>query len=92
MNKFRKLFILLVISLFSSLGIWAQKPSFDLEQYQKALWMTTRFYGAQRSGVGPNWLLASHNPTSVNVSWDKSKFVQGQSFVKDADGNYDLSG
>lgn len=92
MNKFRKLFILLVISLLSSLGIWAQKPSFDLEQYQKALWMTTRFYGAQRSGVGPNWLLASHNPTSVNVSWDKSKFVQGQSFVKDADGNYDLSG
>lgn len=92
MNKFRKLFILLVISLFSSLGGWAQNPSFDLEQYQKALWMTTRFYGAQRSGVGPNWLLASHTPTSVNVSWDKSKFVQGQSFVKDADGNYDLSG
>ena len=92
MSKFKVCFILLVVTLFPTVGVWAQTPSFSDDQYQKALWMTTRFYGAQRSGVGPNWLLATHNPTSVNVSWDKSKFVPGQSFVKDADGDYDLSG
>lgn len=94
MNKFRKLFILLVISLFSSLGIWAQKPSFDLEQYQKALWMTTRFYGAQRSGHGPNWLIADYEPTDVanDCKGNLSAFVKGKSYIKDADGSYDLTG
>lgn len=77
MSKFKVCFILLVVTLFPTVGVWAQTPSFSDDQYQKALWMTTRFYGAQRSGVGPNWLLATHNPTSVNVSWDKSKFVPG---------------
>lgn len=69
-------------------------PSFDNEQYQKALWMTTRFYGAQRSGHGPNWLIASHEPTGVPsaLQGNLSKFVKGQSFVKDADGDYDLTG
>jgi len=28
--------------------------------YQKALWMTTRYYGGQRAGEGPNWLLMDH--------------------------------
>lgn len=94
MNKFRKLFILLVISLFSSLGGWAQNPSFDLEQYQKALWMTTRFYGAQRSGHGPNWLIADYEPTDVanDCKGNLSAFVKGKSYIKDADGSYDLTG
>ncbi|MCL2182328.1 MAG: glycoside hydrolase family 9 protein [Chitinispirillia bacterium] len=30
------------------------------DQYKKALWLATRFYGAQRDGVGPNWLLMDH--------------------------------
>ncbi len=68
--------------------------SFDKEQYQKALWMTTRFYGAQRSGVGPNWLVAEHEPTSLStgIGYEASNFVKGQAFIKDADGDYDLTG
>jgi len=33
---------------------------FTAEQYKKALWMATRFYGGQRDGHGPNWLLMDH--------------------------------
>ncbi len=35
--------------------------------YKKALWMTTRFYGGQRSGT-ENWLLYNHLPTGVDPS------------------------
>lgn len=71
------------------------EQAFENEQYQKALWMTTRFYGAQRSGEGPNWLLANYSPTNV-----ASKYMQyndaaitGQSYLKDADSDgYDLVG
>lgn len=68
--------------------------SFDKEQYQKALWMTTRFYGAQRMGEGVNWLVATHeaNDVSNQIQFDRSKFVKGKSFLKDADGDYDLKG
>lgn len=48
------------------------------EDYRKALWMATRFYGAQRSGAGPNWLLMGHG--------------SGKDFVNDADGDYNLAG
>jgi len=53
------------------------------EQYKKALWMVTRFYGAQRSGLGPNWLLINH--TYENHTYETS-------FLKDADGNHNLEG
>lgn len=46
--------------------------------YQKAGWMTTRMYGGNRSGYGPNWLIMDHG--------------RGYDFVKDADGDYDLTG
>lgn len=70
--------------------------AFDTTQYQKALWMTTRFYGAQRSGYGPNWLLATYEPT--NVAGDLLQYAgnaqKGLSFIKDADrfDGYDLTG
>lgn len=68
--------------------------SFEKEYYQKALWMTGRFYGAQRSGVGPNWLIADYEPTQVAESCkgNLGAFVKGQSFIKDSDGDYDLTG
>ena len=68
--------------------------SFSNEQYQKALWMTTRFYGAQRMGEGVNWLVATHeaNDVSNEIQFDRSKFVKGKSYLKDADGDYDLTG
>ncbi|MCL1967066.1 MAG: glycoside hydrolase family 9 protein [Fibromonadales bacterium] len=52
--------------------------AFTPEQYKKALWMVTRFYGAQRSGNGPNWLLMDHTYKT--------------SFTRDADGNINLEG
>jgi len=52
--------------------------AFTPEQYKKALWMVTRFYGAQRSGLGPNWLLMDHTYKT--------------SFVKDASDNHNLEG
>ncbi len=61
----------------------AQTPYFTTNDYKKALWMTTRMYGGQRSGTSAgayNWLLI-----------DKS--TNGNSFVKDKDTDgYDLSG
>jgi hypothetical protein len=53
--------------------------AFTAEQYKKALWMVTRMYGGQRSGLGPNWLLMGH-PTYKT------------SFTKDADGSHNLEG
>ncbi len=57
--------------------------------------MTTRFYGAQRSGHGPNWLIADHEPTDVPdyLKQYTKNFVKGKSFIKDADvDGYDLTG
>lgn len=54
--------------------------------YQKALWMTTRMYGGQRSGSGPNWITMDHN---VN---NNGKTRNGVDFINDSDGTYDLSG
>ncbi|MCQ2092004.1 MAG: glycoside hydrolase family 9 protein [Fibrobacter sp.] len=34
------------------------------DDYVEAAWMTTRFYGAQRSGKGPNWLSFGTNYTT----------------------------
>jgi hypothetical protein len=52
--------------------------AFTGDQYKKAAWMATRFYGAMRSGAGPNWILQETNyPTS---------------FVKDSYNNQDISG
>ena len=51
---------------------------FTPSDYQRALWMTTRFYGAQRMGTGPNWLLMDHTHKT--------------SYVKDAADGRDLSG
>ncbi len=80
--------------LLSSLGGATHAQQFDKEQYQKALWMTARFYGAQRSGAGHSWLIAEHEPTkaSSEITPYLGSFVKGQDFVKDADGDYDLTG
>ena len=94
MRKYVKLGALAVLAGTSFLPASAQTPSFDKEYYQKALWITTRFYGAQRSGVGPNWLIADYEPTQVasECKGNLGAFVKGQSFIKDADGSYDLTG
>lgn len=86
-----KLFASVLLSLWGANSAIAQV--FDKEQYQKALWMTARFYGAQRSGDGHSWLIAEHMPTKASSNFNNlGAFVKGQDFVKDADGSYDLTG
>ena len=51
---------------------------FTADQYKKALWMSTRYFGAIRSGAGPNWALQD------------SKY--SKSFVKDTYKGNDVSG
>ncbi|MBR5373706.1 MAG: glycoside hydrolase family 9 protein [Paludibacteraceae bacterium] len=94
MMRFKFTILALVCSLAGAFTASAADLSFDKEQYQKALWMTTRFYGAQRMGDGVNWLIATHEPNGVanGTSFSESKFVKGKSYLKDADGSYDLTG
>ncbi len=73
--SFTRFFVLMV---FSGLLTVSFAQDFTAEQYKKAAWMATRFYGAQRSGIGPNWL-------SADVS-------RNTSFTKDAVEGIDLSG
>ena len=48
------------------------------DDYIEAAWMTTRFYGAQRSGQGPNWVLdGTNNPTSFTNEKYNGKDVSG---------------
>ncbi|HXP90993.1 MAG TPA: glycoside hydrolase family 9 protein [Fibrobacteria bacterium] len=56
----------------------AASGKFTVSDYERALWMATRFYGAQRSGAGPNWV-------TMDYKWPTA-------FTADADGSYDLSG
>ena len=95
MRNVTKFIMGVALSVSSVLGGYAQTtPNFTTDQYQKALWMTTRFYGAQRSGHGPNWLIADYEPTDVanDCNSNLSAFVKGKSYIKDADGSYDLTG
>lgn len=83
---------LLKTSLLTILGICTlglnavAQPVFTNADYQKVLWMTTRFYGAQRSGNN-NWVLAGHLPSGANAA------LRGTAFRNDrhSDGT-DLSG
>jgi hypothetical protein len=65
-----------LIALIPPAAGYAQQ--LEVEDYRKALWMTTRMYGGQRSGEGPNWLVMDHGA--------------GVDFTEDADGGYGLSG
>ncbi|MCQ2252428.1 MAG: glycoside hydrolase family 9 protein [Bacteroidales bacterium] len=91
--------LLAVLLLAISISSWAQDPAFKNEDYQKALWMTTRFYGAQRMGNGVNWL--THGLTwesAQDGGWLKRDrgheggYTTGKSFLKDSDDDYDLTG
>lgn len=64
---------------------FSHSQNFTDGDYQKALWMTTRMYGGQRSGEN-NWLVYNHLPTGVSESY------RGKCFINDKDGSVDLSG
>ena len=91
--------ICFVTLLLTCNNVFAQTPAFTNDEYKKAAWMTTRMYGGQRSGHGPNWLTMKHVPRDAD--WNslasskgatKSAFTQGKDFIKDADGTHDLTG
>lgn len=64
------------------LPVFAQaQGKFTGDQYKKALWMATRFYGGQRSGEGPNWLIMEHTNPAYRTS-----------YTNDVDGSRDISG
>ncbi len=75
-NQSGRRVLILIMVLMSMNFVRAQE--FTGEQYKKALWMATRFLGAQRSGSGPNWILQQ---TSYP-----------QSFVLDSYNGVDMSG
>ncbi len=81
-----KMKILALACIFNLTLINAQTPGFTATEYKKALWMTTRFYGGQRSGNN-NWLLANHLPSGLAEKYRGTAFIED----KDTDG-YDLSG
>ncbi|MBX9850807.1 MAG: glycoside hydrolase family 9 protein [Cytophagaceae bacterium] len=72
-----------ILILFFAQNLFAQ-PNWTNADYKKALWMTTRFYGAQRSGDN-NWLLYNHTG-GVGAPYT------GRAFYQDNDAGYDLSG
>lgn len=85
MNNIQEKVLTLILLIGATIGcsINVNAQSFtDKEYYKKSLWMTTRFYGAQRSGEGVNWLTAKHTVGSY----------KGTSYIKDADGEYGLTG
>ena len=69
-----------LITVFCSVNVFSQ--TFKTADYQKAEWMTARFYGAQRAslktGTTSNWLLQNHSTAS--------------DFNNDNDAGYDLTG
>ena len=75
---------ILLVSLSSSFQLFAQ--AFKTADYTKALWMTCRFYGCQRSSTisktPTNWLLLDH-------AYNGNK---GFDFYLDADNGYSVAG
>lgn len=96
----KKITFLLLSALFMADFVVAQ--TFSTEDYQKAAWMTLRFYGGQRSSQksleGPNWLIMDHDVSSSDQSslsgkgFSASAYRKGYDFTNDADGSVDLSG
>ncbi|MBY0425528.1 MAG: glycoside hydrolase family 9 protein, partial [Cytophagales bacterium] len=66
-------------------GNFSQAQTYTATDYKKAVWMTTRFYGAQRSGLN-NWTLYNHQPGSTPAAY------KGTAFKDDNDAGYDMSG
>lgn len=86
---FDQFLVLTSILLITVSQVAAQLTNKD---YEKALWMTTRFYGGQRATdknnpeKQHNWILQDYLSPGVNNS------KKGVAFENDGDGNYDLSG
>ena len=85
---------LMVLLLLQYWSVSAQ--TFTAQEYEKALWMTTRFYGGQRVGEN-NWFLSGHLPqelpSDVNyVNLPLSENLRGKNYIGENDNGYDISG
>lgn len=72
LNSKRLIRLILCVVLTAN---FVMAQSFTAEDYKRALWMATRFYGGQRSGTGPNWL--NINTSSFVKDSYKGKDVSG---------------
>ena len=82
-NKQMKRIIHSLIALsLAATTVRVSAQAFSTAEYKKATWMTTRFYGAQRSSdstkIPTNWLLQNHGT--------------GYDFYSDNDNGYNVSG
>ncbi|MFN6943626.1 MAG: glycoside hydrolase family 9 protein [Cytophagaceae bacterium] len=80
-----KIKIFVAILGFVTLCQTAFSQTFTANDYRKCIWMTTRFYGAQRSGDN-NWTVHNHLPAGVNAA------LTGRCFRADGVAGRDLSG
>lgn len=86
MKQNTNIFFILTISLFFTSYVSLTAQGLSVNEYKKALWMTTRFYGGQRSGDN-NWLVYNYLPSGLNAS------LTGKCFINDQDiDGYNLSG
>lgn len=97
MKRLYTLVTIAFILMGGSLDVLSQ--TLTTTEYKKACWMTTRMYGGQRSGNGPNWLIMTHTPSTANMTSlqsskgaDPSQLQPGKCFTKDADGANSLVG
>ena len=94
-KSYKKLVAGLLLGCSLGESVIAQTPGFTDNEYKKALWMTTRMYGGQRSGDN-NWYVYNHLPDTLK--YDSKPAIKiperfrGRSFYEDNDGGYDLSG
>ncbi len=71
---FRKTYALVAILGLATTAL----AELSVDDYTEAAWITTRFYGAQRSGEGPNWILDGTNfTTSFTTDSYQGKDVSG---------------
>lgn len=69
---------LFTAAALSALTVSTSFAALSDDDFIEAAWMTTRFYGAQRSGQGPNWILdGTNHPTSFTKDSYNGKDVSG---------------
>ena len=89
--KLKNIYLSILTAFLTTTSVVAQ-TSLVTADYNKALWMSTRFFGGQRltdknhAEQQENWLVQDYLPTGVASS------KRGIMFAQDADGSYDLSG
>lgn len=63
---------------FFGLAATTASAALSTDDFVEATWMTTRFFGAQRSGMGPNWMADGTNyPTSFTKDNYQGKDISG---------------